>query len=88
MLLLMHNSILMHALLDNLSYYIFVLGCQVCGPWDGVELENLAKQVQHLRLCSQRLNKLDQEMMQQCWPGRVLSRNSKCLLSVVPVNPI
>ncbi|XP_062863876.1 tonsoku-like protein isoform X2 [Trichomycterus rosablanca] len=61
------------------------LGCQVCGPWDGVDLGNLAKQVQDLRLCSQRLNKLDHEMLQQSWPGRVLSCNSKCLLSVVPV---
>ncbi|KAK3538198.1 hypothetical protein QTP70_033122 [Hemibagrus guttatus] len=60
-------------------------GCQVCGPWDMACLESLAERVKDLRLCSQRLNKLDQEILRRSWPGRILSRNSKCLLSMTPV---
>ncbi|XP_053489149.1 tonsoku-like protein [Ictalurus furcatus] len=65
--------------------YLNLQGCQVCGPWDVVGLDSLAERVQDLRLCSQRLNKLDQEILRRSWPGRILSRNSKCLLSVAPV---
>ncbi|TSO25206.1 Tonsoku-like protein [Bagarius yarrelli] len=57
-------------------------GCQVCGPWDMGCLDSLAERVKDLQLCSQRLNKLDQEILQRNWPGRILSHNSKCLLSI------
>ncbi|KAI5616670.1 tonsoku-like protein, partial [Silurus asotus] len=56
-------------------------GCQVCGPWDAVGLDSLADRVQDLQLCSQSLNKLDQEILRRSWPGQILSRNSKCLLT-------
>ncbi|KAI4889200.1 hypothetical protein NFI96_012968 [Prochilodus magdalenae] len=59
-------------------------GCQVCGPWDAGCMDGLSDQVQDLRLCSQRLNKLDQEILQKNWPGHVVTRNSKCLLSAAP----
>ncbi|KAF7704452.1 hypothetical protein HF521_021524 [Silurus meridionalis] len=61
-------------------------GCQVCGPWDTVGLDSLADRVQDLQLCSQSLNKLDQEILRRSWPGRILSRNSKCLLTIAPVS--
>ncbi|KAL7862089.1 hypothetical protein SRHO_G00135300 [Serrasalmus rhombeus] len=56
-------------------------GCQVCGPWDIGCLDGLSEGVQNLQLCSQRLNKLDQEILQKNWPGHFMTRNSKCLLS-------
>ncbi|XP_063040219.1 tonsoku-like protein [Engraulis encrasicolus] len=42
-------------------------GCQVAGPWHAVSLDDLAELVQDLRLCSKRLNKLDQQTLQQSW---------------------
>ncbi|XP_036450133.1 tonsoku-like protein [Colossoma macropomum] len=59
-------------------------GCQVCGPWDVACLDGLSEWVQNLQLCSQRLNKLDQEILQKNWPGHIMTRNSKCLLSTAP----
>uniref|UniRef100_A0A8B9JZ89 Tonsoku-like protein n=1 Tax=Astyanax mexicanus TaxID=7994 RepID=A0A8B9JZ89_ASTMX len=59
-------------------------GCQVCGPWDVESLDGLSERVQDLRLCSQRLNKLDQEILQKNWPGCILTRGSKCLLNTAP----
>uniref|UniRef100_A0A8C7DJI2 Tonsoku-like protein n=1 Tax=Oncorhynchus kisutch TaxID=8019 RepID=A0A8C7DJI2_ONCKI len=64
-------------------------GCQVAGPWDSCSLDGLSEQVQDLRLCSQRLNKLDREVLQQTWGqrtpvGHFLSRDAKCLLTVAP----
>ncbi|XP_030644250.1 tonsoku-like protein [Chanos chanos] len=66
-------------------------GCQVSGPWDGVCLDDLSKRVLDLRLCSQRLNKLDQSALQQSWRGhgegaRVLCRGAKCLLRAASVS--
>ncbi|XP_051503112.1 tonsoku-like protein [Myxocyprinus asiaticus] len=62
-------------------------GCQVSGPWGDLCLDSLSDHIQDLRLCSQSLNKLDQEALQQSWrqrtePGHVFSSNSKCLLSI------
>ncbi|XP_066525781.1 tonsoku-like protein [Hoplias malabaricus] len=59
-------------------------GCQVCGPWDVECLDGLSERVQDLRLCSQRLNKLDQEILQKNWPGHFMTRNSQCLLRTAP----
>ncbi|CAB1334938.1 unnamed protein product [Coregonus sp. 'balchen'] len=64
-------------------------GCQVAGPWDSSSLDSLSEQVQDLRLCSQRLNKLDREALQQTWGqrrpgGHFLSRDAKCLLTAAP----
>ncbi|XP_031436536.1 tonsoku-like protein isoform X2 [Clupea harengus] len=60
-------------------------GCQISGPWNTVCLDDLAECVQDLRLCSQRLNKLDQQALQQSWRlqggGRALIRQSKCMIS-------
>ncbi|KAM8916057.1 LOW QUALITY PROTEIN: tonsoku-like protein [Spinachia spinachia] len=61
-------------------------GCEVSGPWDGAGLASLSELVQDLRLCSQGLNKLDREALKQSWEasrsrGRLVDRNSKCLLS-------
>ncbi|KAL6105552.1 tonsl [Pungitius sinensis] len=61
-------------------------GCEVSGPWDGAGLAGLSELVQDLRLCSQGLNKLDREAFKQSWEasrprGRLVDRNSKCLLS-------
>uniref|UniRef100_A0A3P9A3B5 Tonsoku-like protein n=1 Tax=Esox lucius TaxID=8010 RepID=A0A3P9A3B5_ESOLU len=68
--------------------YLNLQGCQVVGPWDSAGLDGLSELVQDLRLCSQRLNKLDREMLQQTWgsrPGvRFLSRDAKCLLTAAP----
>ncbi|XP_060790341.1 tonsoku-like protein [Neoarius graeffei] len=81
----------LHSLLNALGEarqpltHLNLQGCQVCGPWDAACLDSLAERVQDLRLCSQRLNKLDQEILRQSWPGSILSRNSKCLLSIAPV---
>ncbi|KAB5562260.1 hypothetical protein PHYPO_G00015870 [Pangasianodon hypophthalmus] len=81
----------LHSLLNALDEarrpltHLNLQGCQVCGPWDAVCLDSLAERVQDLRLCSQRLNKMDQEILRRNWPGRILSRNSKCLLSIAPV---
>ncbi|XP_036928590.1 tonsoku-like protein [Acanthopagrus latus] len=63
-------------------------GCQVSGPWDTAGLDGLSELVQDLRLCSQGLNKLDREALKQSWDsgrscGRLMDRNSKCLLSAV-----
>ncbi|XP_024121974.1 tonsoku-like protein isoform X1 [Oryzias melastigma] len=62
-------------------------GCQVSGPWSSEELEDLAELVQDLHLCSQGLNKLDRDVLKQIWDrsqphGRLLDRNSKCMISV------
>ncbi|XP_062325162.1 tonsoku-like protein isoform X2 [Osmerus eperlanus] len=64
-------------------------GCQVAGPWDAADLDALCVLVQDLRLCSQRLNKLDREALQQTWGqrhprGYFLSMSSRCLLSAAP----
>uniref|UniRef100_A0A674BZ54 Tonsoku-like protein n=1 Tax=Salmo trutta TaxID=8032 RepID=A0A674BZ54_SALTR len=64
-------------------------GCQVAGPWDSCSLDGLSEQVQDLRLCSQRLNKLDREALRQTWGqrspvGHFLSRDAKCLLTAAP----
>ena len=64
-------------------------GCQVAGPWDAADLDALSLLVQDLRLCSQRLNKLDREALQQTWGqrhprGYFLSVSSRCLLSAAP----
>ncbi|KAL0969558.1 hypothetical protein UPYG_G00229080 [Umbra pygmaea] len=64
-------------------------GCQVAGPWDSSCMDGLSELVQDLRLCSQSLNKLDREALQQSWcPGRsgirFLSRDAKCLLTAAP----
>uniref|UniRef100_A0A8C9VBV9 Tonsoku-like protein n=1 Tax=Scleropages formosus TaxID=113540 RepID=A0A8C9VBV9_SCLFO len=60
-------------------------GCAVGGPWDGVDMDSLSCSVRDLRLCSQRLNKLDQRTVLQSWRGReatVLSRSAKCFVRV------
>uniref|UniRef100_A0A8C1SAA2 Tonsoku-like protein n=1 Tax=Cyprinus carpio TaxID=7962 RepID=A0A8C1SAA2_CYPCA len=62
-------------------------GCQVSGPLGDVCLDNLSDHIRDLRLCSQSLNKLDQDALQQTWRRRsehvhVFSRNSKCMLSI------
>ncbi|XP_076834924.1 tonsoku-like protein [Brachyhypopomus gauderio] len=59
-------------------------GCLVCGPWDSVCLDSLSERVRDLQLCSQSLNKLDEEVLQRSWPGHTLSRSSKCLLTTSP----
>lgn len=63
----------------------FLTGCQVAGPWNALCLDDLAQCVHDLRLCSQRLNKLDQQALQHSWrtQGRsqVLLRQSKCMMS-------
>ncbi|XP_062379263.1 tonsoku-like protein [Sardina pilchardus] len=60
-------------------------GCQVAGPWNTIRLDDLAEYVQDLSLCSQRLNKLDQQALQQSWhlqgSGRTLLRQSKCMMT-------
>ncbi|MBN3300769.1 TONSL protein, partial [Amia calva] len=64
-------------------------GCLVSGPWDGVSVDSLSSCVGELRLCSQRLNKLDQQAVLQSWGGEgavaggrvsLLSRHSKCFI--------
>uniref|UniRef100_A0A673MM76 Tonsoku-like protein n=1 Tax=Sinocyclocheilus rhinocerous TaxID=307959 RepID=A0A673MM76_9TELE len=62
-------------------------GCQVSGPLGDVCLDSLSDHIRDLRLCSQSLNKLDQDALQQSWRRRsehvhVFSRNSKCMLSI------
>ncbi|CAL8287180.1 unnamed protein product [Lota lota] len=66
-------------------------GCRVSGPWDSAGLEGLTEQVRDLRLCSQGLNKLDREALQQSWGGphsprlrRIYDRGAKFLLSTRP----
>ncbi|KAJ8289356.1 hypothetical protein GJAV_G00000360 [Gymnothorax javanicus] len=62
-------------------------GCEVSGPWCSGTLLDLSSRISDLQLCSQRLNKLDREALQEVWAsrgGRVLSRNAKCLLSAPP----
>uniref|UniRef100_A0A3Q3A6S2 Tonsoku-like protein n=1 Tax=Kryptolebias marmoratus TaxID=37003 RepID=A0A3Q3A6S2_KRYMA len=61
-------------------------GCQVCGPWDREALAGLSELVKDLRLCSQSLNKLDRDALNQIWgtsrpDGHLLNRNAKFLLS-------
>ncbi|XP_028853373.1 tonsoku-like protein [Denticeps clupeoides] len=59
-------------------------GCQVAGPWDELTLSVLLECVLDLRLCSQRLNKLDQQALQHCWGQQESScslfRQGKCML--------
>ncbi|MBN3290595.1 TONSL protein, partial [Polypterus senegalus] len=38
-------------------------GCQVSGPWSSISLDSLSSSIQDLRLCSQRLNKLDRKSL-------------------------
>uniref|UniRef100_A0A671PB34 Tonsoku-like protein n=1 Tax=Sinocyclocheilus anshuiensis TaxID=1608454 RepID=A0A671PB34_9TELE len=62
-------------------------GCQVSGPLGDVCLDSLSDHIRDLRLCSQSLNKLDQDALQQSWRRRsehvhVFSHNSKCMLSI------
>ncbi|XP_056152247.1 tonsoku-like protein [Lampris incognitus] len=64
-------------------------GCQVSGPWDSASLEGLSEWVRDLRLCSQGLNKLDRQALQQSWDcgqqhGCLLDRNAKYLISADP----
>lgn len=61
-------------------------GCQVSGPWNSDELDDLTELVQDLHLCSQGLNKLDREALKQSRDktqphGHFLDRNAKFLLS-------
>ncbi|XP_045570447.1 tonsoku-like protein [Salmo salar] len=70
--------------------YLDLQGCQVSGPWDSCSLDDLSDQVQDLWLCSQMLNKLDCEALQQIWGQRrpggcFLSRDAKCLLTTAPL---
>ncbi|XP_073683373.1 tonsoku-like protein [Garra rufa] len=70
--------------LNNLN----LQGCQVSGPLGDLCLDSLSDHIRDLRLCSQSLNKLDQETLQQSWrrrrsePMHVFSHNSKCMLSI------
>ncbi|KAK2879094.1 hypothetical protein Q8A67_019885 [Cirrhinus molitorella] len=62
-------------------------GCQVSGPLGDLCLDSLSDHIRDLRLCSQSLNKLDQDALQQSWrrrsePMHVFSHNSKCMLSI------
>ncbi|CAL8273150.1 unnamed protein product [Merluccius merluccius] len=66
-------------------------GCQVSGPWDSASLEGLTEWVRDLRLCSQGLNKLDRQALQQSWEGprpprlgRLYDRGAKFLLAAQP----
>ncbi|XP_070776908.1 tonsoku-like protein [Enoplosus armatus] len=60
-------------------------GCQVSGPWDSAGLDGLSELVKDLRLCSQGLNKLDRQALEQSWDSRsrglFIDRKGKCLLS-------
>uniref|UniRef100_UPI0009B419EB tonsoku-like protein n=1 Tax=Monopterus albus TaxID=43700 RepID=UPI0009B419EB len=61
-------------------------GCQVSGPWDSAGLDGLSELVKDLRLCSQGLNKLDRQILKQCWGGglsrkHIIDRHTKCLFS-------
>uniref|UniRef100_A0A672P2H5 Tonsoku-like protein n=1 Tax=Sinocyclocheilus grahami TaxID=75366 RepID=A0A672P2H5_SINGR len=67
--------------------HLSLQGCQVSGPLGDVGLDSLSDHIRDLRLCSQCLNKLDQDALQQSWRRRsehvhVFSRNSKCMLSI------
>ncbi|KAI7804959.1 tonsoku-like protein, partial [Triplophysa rosa] len=62
-------------------------GCQVSGPWGDLNLDNLSDHIRDLRLCSQSLNKLDQNALQHSWrqstdPVNIFSSTSKCMLTV------
>ncbi|KAA0710863.1 Tonsoku-like protein NF-kappa-B inhibitor-like protein 2 [Triplophysa tibetana] len=62
-------------------------GCQVSGPWGDLNLDSLSDHIRDLRLCSQSLNKLDQNALQHGWrqstdPVNIFSSTSKCMLSV------
>uniref|UniRef100_A0A8C4T122 Tonsoku-like protein n=1 Tax=Erpetoichthys calabaricus TaxID=27687 RepID=A0A8C4T122_ERPCA len=48
-----------HSVLQSLD----LTGCQVSGPWSGISLDSLSSSIQDLRLCSQRLNKLDRKSL-------------------------
>uniref|UniRef100_A0A672S802 Tonsoku-like protein n=1 Tax=Sinocyclocheilus grahami TaxID=75366 RepID=A0A672S802_SINGR len=62
--------------------HLSLQGCQVSGPLGDVCLESLSDHIRDLRLCSQSLNKLDQDALQQSWrrrsePMHAFSRNSQ-----------
>lgn len=62
-------------------------GCQVSGPWGDLNLDSLSDHIRDLRLCSQSLNKLDQNALQHSWrqrtdPVHIFSRTSKCMLTI------
>uniref|UniRef100_A0A672P5G8 Tonsoku-like protein n=1 Tax=Sinocyclocheilus grahami TaxID=75366 RepID=A0A672P5G8_SINGR len=54
---------LLNALMEFLLF--FLTGCQVSGPLGDVGLDSLSDHIRDLRLCSQCLNKLDQDALQQ-----------------------
>ncbi|XP_043119812.1 tonsoku-like protein isoform X2 [Puntigrus tetrazona] len=67
--------------------HLSLQGCRVSGPLADVCLDSLSDHIRDLRLCSQSLNKLDQDALQQSWrrrsePMHVFFRNSKCMLSI------
>ncbi|XP_056332374.1 tonsoku-like protein [Danio aesculapii] len=83
----------LHSLLNGLMEaqrplgYLNLQGCQVSGPLADDCLDSLSDHIRDLRLCSQSLNKLDQDALQQSWKRRteavhIFSRNSKCMLSI------
>lgn len=83
----------LHSLLNGLMEarrplgHLNLQGCQVSGPLAEDCLDSLSDHIRDLRLCSQSLNKLDQDALQQSWKRRteavhIFSRNSKCMLSI------
>ncbi|XP_028995415.1 tonsoku-like protein isoform X2 [Betta splendens] len=82
----------LHSILSSLREagrpltFLNLQGCQVSGPWQSAELDDLSELVKDLRLCSQSLNKLDRQVLKQSWDtgrhrGHVIDRHTKCLLS-------
>ncbi|XP_041702813.2 tonsoku-like protein [Coregonus clupeaformis] len=69
------TSVGLHSLLSTQRplTYLNLQGCQAAGPWDSSSLDGLSEQVQDLWLCSQKLNKLDREELQQTWGQRRLT---------------
>ncbi|KAL4624199.1 tonsoku-like protein [Arapaima gigas] len=63
--------------------FLNLQGCAMGGPWDRMDTDSLSRCIQDLRLCSKRLNKLDQQALLQSWQGRepaVLTRSAKCFV--------
>nr|XP_015212659.1 PREDICTED: tonsoku-like protein [Lepisosteus oculatus] len=64
--------------------FLNLAGCLVSGPWDSTSINNLSACVWELRLCSQRLNKLDREELLRRWSEgaerSLVSRLSKCFI--------
>ncbi|XP_067223000.1 tonsoku-like protein [Chanodichthys erythropterus] len=57
-------------ILDISANQITGEGCQVSGPLGDVCVDSLSDHIRDLRLCSQSLNKLDQDALQQSWRPR------------------